>query len=597
MNGRSIAVVFGFFLLAGASAWGLLTQRAAAPVKEDPTDWASDAFDVWEQPAEWPSGLIPDDSAVVVTAFTRTEDSTVIWHTDSKPKAVPERCSVQAWKGGWLVGERLETWVDEPGAMAEKWHPRHLGVTKLLRLENGQFRSSYSTTPADQTSLYTTWDAPALDAGPRVPLPVEWSDWSRRMTEEVRAQMIAVGAYPLERMPSRDSLSWIAQSTWMEVTLQDGTLLQAFGGVDSLDAVSRGGSWEEGIWYLSNGPSETLWDNIPKCGKSQPEPQKAVEVNFDFAIITPTERSRATPLSDDRLIWHAEQRDVSLSDGVGALSGIAQAVQVASPRNLLGTARNHRSGASMELIWEGENVVASTKGDPVWSWPVETTEAPEVWELDLYRNGKFQVAIGAGQRFDIVDVLGREVPGYPKRWSNGFSAFAVFDYDRNRQYRFVLATPSGELFNFRKEGERTPGWKFKVQADRYIVNLSHLRVGPKDYIFAGQDDGSMRFLKRTGEDRFNSDVLLPFAQKPAFRLGKDIESSTVLYIDAEGWVQEQVLGTEEYTGLSRMTRGQSVQVKDRTGDGIPEVVVRTDEGEEWWNARNQRIAVQSIAED
>lgn len=60
---------------------------------------------------------------------------------------------------------------------------------------------------------------------------------------------------------------------------------------------------------------------------------------------------------------------------------------------------------------------------------------------------------------------------------------------------------------------------------------------------------------------------------------------------------EQVLGTEEYTGLSRMTRGQSVQVKDRTGDGIPEVVVRTDEGEEWWNARNQRIAVQSIAED
>ena len=41
--------------------------------------------------------------------------------------------------------------------------------------------------------------------------------------------------------------------------------------------------------------------------------------------------------------------------------------------------------------------------------------------------------------------------------------------------------------------------------------------------------------------------------------------------------------------MSRMTRGISVLVEDRTGDGIPEVVVTTAAGEELWDAGNQRL--------
>ena len=41
--------------------------------------------------------------------------------------------------------------------------------------------------------------------------------------------------------------------------------------------------------------------------------------------------------------------------------------------------------------------------------------------------------------------------------------------------------------------------------------------------------------------------------------------------------------------MNGMTRGQAVSLEDRTGDGIPEVVVRIEDGEEIWDARNQRI--------
>jgi len=84
-------------------------------------------------------------------------------------------------------------------------------------------------------------------------------------------------------------------------------------------------------------------------------------------------------------------------------------------------------------------------------------------------------------------------------------------------------------------------------------------------------------------------VRVPVGQRLAFRLGKDLASSTVLYVDDEGWVQERTIGSNEPVGMSRMTRGISVLVEDRTGDGISEVVVTTAAGEELWDAGNQRL--------
>lgn len=258
-------------------------------------------------------------------------------------------------------------------------------------------------------------------------------------------------------------------------------------------------------------------------------------------------------------------------------------------RAVLGTARNHRSGKTMDLVLENNQVFAMEGERIVWDLEVESGVLPQTWEVDLFRNGKYQVAVGAGKRFHLIDVLGRSVKGFPKKWSDGFSAFAVFDYDKNRQFRFLLAAPNGKLFNFRKEGERTPGWKFTPRSGRYIVSLAHLRIGPKDYIVAGQDDGTVRILSRTGEDRFNSPLRVPTNQSLAFRIGKNVKASTVLFVDEDGWVQERTIGSNEAVGMSRMTKGQSVRVEDRTGDGIPEVIVNTSEGEEVWNARNQRV--------
>jgi hypothetical protein len=81
----------------------------------------------------------------------------------------------------------------------------------------------------------------------------------------------------------------------------------------------------------------------------------------------------------------------------------------------------------------------------------------------------------------------------------------------------------------------------------------------------------------------------PSGQEPVFRLGATIKTSAVLFFNSAGVLQERIIGSNQPTGMDGLTRGVSVAVEDRTGDGIPEVVLQTRTGEEIWGANNERI--------
>ena len=588
MNWQRGLTVGGVVVAAlGSAAW-VLMQRAEAPPYIDPTEVVSDAFDHWEQPAAWPNGLeVQDSLSCTLTAFMRRADSVCVYHATSLPTALPGGWVSESWQGGWILGAEVEEWEIDPGLMAAHWQPRSGGRTVQVLLSDGTVESSFERlgTAEKNEKLVTQVGCAVPQPGTSV-LPQSWAAWYGRMVGNSVVQAAAVGAYPTKTAQVPDSLDWLVESAWLTCTV-DGTQLRAYAGVDSMAAVQREGSWASGVWYIPAKNDASLWSRIPAYRFDDNE----APATFEFARWSQAESRTGRALPDGRLVWTVQENANSGGTVVAeAVIAPLETTALPAPTGILGYARNHRSGGRMELRSEEGGVVARENGRDVWSVEIEAAAVPEVWEIDLYRNGKYQVAIGAGKRFHVIDVLGREVKGFPKRWSTGFSAFAVFDYDKNRQFRFLLSAPNGEVFNFRKEGERTPGWKFKAESGRHIVSLSHLRIGPRDYIFAGQDDGSVRILSRTGEDRFRSPLSVPAGQKLAFRLGKDLASSTVLYVDNEGWVQERTIGSDESVGMSRMTRGSSVLVEDRTGDGIPEVVVTTAAGEELWDAGNQRLS-------
>jgi hypothetical protein len=391
-----------------------------------------------------------------------------------------------------------------------------------------------------------------------------------------------------------DSLMGLTDGSWLSARSAEGAFMTAVEMADSSRSIGLSGKWSDGIMILTSEKIEMLTDvQIPAADDLFAD---GIDRTVDFGSWNRGQLNWGKHAGPDRVIWRNESQSNALISPMLVTSGASSdpGVSVIDEElnsNVLGSVRNHRTAQSMELVWEPSAIFAKgIDGSTVWSLQVETDERPSVWEVDLYRNRKYQAVISAKNKVHVIDVLGREVKGFPKRWSQGFSAVNVFDYDRNRQYRFLMAAPNGELFNFRKEGERTPGWNFKVRPGRYITSLAHVRVSNKDYVFAGQDDGSVRFLKRSGEDRFDSPLQFPSGQIPVFRLGASIESSSVLFFDDDGVIQERTIGTNEAIGMTGLTQGIKVELQDRTGDGIPDVVVHTGRGEEVWDSRNQRIA-------
>lgn len=260
----------------------------------------------------------------------------------------------------------------------------------------------------------------------------------------------------------------------------------------------------------------------------------------------------------------------------------------------LGSVRNHRLGKRMEVRWdrEGRKVEAWVGEERVWSMGLQAEEIPlgEAFEVDLYKNRKFQCAFATSRAVYLTDVLGRQVDGFPIRPAkSSITAFHVADYDGKRDYRFLVGLSDGRLLNYRKEGERTPGWNHSSKGSA-IRHIAHIRVGVKDYIYTGAANGQVRLLQRGGPDRATTTVEVPSLAAPAFRIGSSIANTTVLFVDEDGWIREQRYGNAEDVGMSRMTKGVAVAVRDETNDGIPEVVVTAEDGStSIWDARNQRL--------
>jgi hypothetical protein len=579
-------------MLAFASMGSLLLLDRNAGDEADPTDYASDRFSRWEQIQQIPEGVVFRDSMneILITEFQSQENTQLkVWHSPITPDILPKGWSAQKWRGGWLWGKKsdLEVWEENPGEMASHWHPRSDGFTRLEKTTNGDFKSQFKTRKASGFWTETTW-LKSRAVSSSQPLASEWlAAWEKASKGGlglVECHMARwetpVGASPDSALESFWNGNW---STWR---WESGETLQIWGWADSTGFKSDGVGdiYSDGWYRWGSSDRPPSWNAFERL-LHQSEPSS---LNWDGLHWTSNASRLGKLQTEQRIAWvvKGEQTDPPVSK-IKADEGVDS--RLPQQTSTLALVKNHRLDKKMTVTWAPPFVMAGLDNENVWKIKLAGEKRPKAWEVDLYRNGKYQVALANEQSFHVVDILGREVKGYPIAPASGITASAVIDYDRNRKYRIFLASGDGDLLNFRQEGMPTPGWDFEPRSERTIVHVKHIRVGNRDYLYVGHEDGSIRLLKRSGADRFKSSVSVPSNQVPCFRLSQSISSSTVLYIDDSGWLQERTFGTNEPVGMSRMTRGISAAMDDRDGDGIQEVIVQTLAGEEVWNARNERI--------
>ena len=292
-------------------------------------------------------------------------------------------------------------------------------------------------------------------------------------------------------------------------------------------------------------------------------------------------------LLDDRTVYTRIEVDEVDED-------VANPVSRVIAHDILGLTRNHRNGSDLDIVWNVDlNAVQAmgSGGEVVWSKILDEGLEPigMSFEVDLYGNNKYQTAFAVSSAIFLVDILGNNVVGFPYK-ENGITSFAVFDYDHNDKFRFLVANAAGRLYNLRGEGKNTPGWNFKALRNGVsIQQLSHLRVGQSDYIYAGCSDGSVRLLRRNGQLRGSTSVNVNPTFTPAIRLSSTIGKTSVLFIDEQGWVQELTFSDAKHVGMSGLTQADKVSLIDMDGDGVKEVVTELNGVRSVFNSRNEKI--------
>ena len=175
--------------------------------------------------------------------------------------------------------------------------------------------------------------------------------------------------------------------------------------------------------------------------------------------------------------------------------------------------KNHRTNKEEIIVQDQDNnlYLISTDGKVIWKKQLSGRIQGRVEQVDLYKNGRLQLAFTTDNQFRIVDRNGKDVPPFTFTYEGGnLNPLAVFDYDRRKDYRF-LVTQGTKIFMYNSSGQIVKGFKYTKSANPILGTPKHFRVGKKDYLVMKQEGGELKILSRTGDTRVNVSNKISFS--------------------------------------------------------------------------------------
>ena len=166
---------------------------------------------------------------------------------------------------------------------------------------------------------------------------------------------------------------------------------------------------------------------------------------------------------------------------------------------------NHRTKEKELLVQDADNklYLISNKGTIVWKKQLNSKIQGKAIQVDLYKNRKLQLAFTTQNEFMILDRNGNLVEPFYKKFDKAdLLPLSVFDYDNNRNYRFLI-TQQNKLFMFDNKFKPLKGFEFTTTKSNVLESPKHIRIGTKDYIIVAEKNGKLHILNRQGKNRTN----------------------------------------------------------------------------------------------
>lgn len=165
--------------------------------------------------------------------------------------------------------------------------------------------------------------------------------------------------------------------------------------------------------------------------------------------------------------------------------------------------KNHINNQMEIAVQDEENTLHlySSTGKLLWKKQLNSRVIGEVEQVDLFRNGNLQLAFTTLNSLHIIDRNGNPVKPFPVKFKDDVTQpLQVFDYDNNRNYRFVI-TQSQNILMYDKGGKIVKGFDPGKIGSNINNAPKHIRFNNKDFIVFHEDDGKLHIVDRQGRSR------------------------------------------------------------------------------------------------
>lgn len=201
--------------------------------------------------------------------------------------------------------------------------------------------------------------------------------------------------------------------------------------------------------------------------------------------------------------------------------------------------RNHSTKQDDVLVQDSTYAVSliEANGKTVWKVQLDQFIQGDINQIDYYNNGKLQLFFATPGTLHVIDRLGNYVQPYPLKIKEQHIKFvSVIDYDHSKKYRFLIASTTGKLWMYDKEGNNLDGWKPNNTEGNIFTAPQHHRIRGKDYVVAIREDGVACAFNRRGEKIKNFPLNLQARPVGNYFLenGSSIATSNFVIISRDG---------------------------------------------------------------
>lgn len=221
---------------------------------------------------------------------------------------------------------------------------------------------------------------------------------------------------------------------------------------------------------------------------------------------------------------------------------------------------NHRTG-KMELVVQDRDHVLyliSTSGNILWQKQLSGPIQGKIHQVDLYKNNKLQLAFTTDSQFLILDRNGKPVAPFTLDYEGGnLNGLAVFDYDGNKDYRFVV-TQNDKVSMYNNKAQVVKGFTYDKAEAPILSPPQHFRMGTRDYLIFQLKNNKLKILNRTGKERVKVQEEIVFSQNQVYLHKNKFTTTTtdgrLVTIGADGAVQKTAMNLHKEHGMEATSK-------------------------------------------